>query len=65
MDLRGLGIAMYFFSVNIAAYLIGYLNDRFGATADPAMLRYALLVCPIACAASAILLFAGSRSIVK
>ena len=66
VNLRGLGIAVYFFSVNIAAYLIGsnligYLNDRFGATADPAMMRYALLVCPIACVASAACLLAGSR----
>lgn len=65
-NLRGLAIAIYFFSVNIAAYLIGsnligHLSDRFGSTADPAMLRYALLVCPVACAVSAILLFSGSR----
>ncbi len=66
INLRGLGIAIYFFSVNIAAYLIGsnligYLNDRFGATADPAMMRYALLVCPIACLLSAVCLFSGSK----
>ena len=65
-NLRGLAIAIYFFSVNIAAYLIGsnligYLSDRFGATADPAMLRYALIVCPVSCVLSAILLFSGSR----
>ena len=67
VNLRGLGIAIYFFSVNIAAYLIGsnligYLNDRFGATADPAMMRYALLVCPAACLASAACLFLGRRA---
>lgn len=67
VNLRGLAIAIYFFSVNIAAYLIGsnligYLNDRFGATAAPEMMRYALLVCPIACLLSAICLFAGSRT---
>ncbi len=66
INLRGLGIAIYFFSVNIAAYLIGsnligYLNDRFGATADPAMMRYALLVCPVACLLSAVCLFSGSK----
>ncbi|MBP6004728.1 MAG: MFS transporter [Pyrinomonadaceae bacterium] len=65
VNLRGLGIAIYFFSVNIAAYLIGsnligYLSDRFGATADPTMLRYALLVCPIACLLSAIMLLTGN-----
>ena len=68
VNLRGLGIAIYFFSVNIAAYLIGsnligYLNDRFGATENPAMMRYALLVCPASCLASAICLWAGSRRI--
>ena len=67
VNLRGLAIAVYFFSVNIAAYLIGsnligYLNDRFGATADPTMMRYALLVCPIACLMSAICLYLGGRS---
>ena len=70
VNLRGLGIAIYFFSVNIAAYLIGsnligYLSDRFGATADPARMRYALLVCPIACLASAVCLLIGSRRILR
>ncbi len=67
VNLRGLAIAVYFFSVNIAAYLIssnliGYLSDRFGATENPAMMRYALLVCPVSCLLSAILLFTGSRT---
>lgn len=66
INLRGLAIAVYFFTVNIAAYLIGsnligILNDRFGATADPAMMRYSLLVCPAACLISAVLLWRGSR----
>ncbi len=65
-NLRGLAIAIYFFTVNIAAYLIGsnligYLSDRFGATDAPEMLRYALIVCPVACLLSAIILFIGSR----
>jgi MFS family permease len=65
-NLRGLGIAIYFFSVNIAAYLfgsnlIGFLSDRFGATADPAMMRYALLVCPASCLLGAICLWVGSK----
>lgn len=68
INLRGLAIAIYFFTVNIAAYLIGsnligFLNDKFGATANPAMMRYALLVCPISCALSAICLFAGGKSL--
>ena len=63
-NLRGLAIAIYFFSVNIAAYLIGsnligFLSDRFGATADPSMMRYALLVCPIACLLSGVVLLLG------
>ena len=67
VNLRGLGIAIYFFSVNIAAYLIGsnligFSSDKFGATANPAMMRYALLVCPLACLLSAICLFAGSKT---
>ena len=66
VNLRGLGIAVYFFSVNIAAYLIGsnligVLNDRFGATENPAMMRYGLLVCPAACLLSSLLLWRGSR----
>jgi MFS family permease len=66
-NLRGLAIAIYFFSVNIAAYLIGsnligILNDRLGATADPTMMRYALIICPIACLFSGIILLrAGLR----
>jgi MFS family permease len=70
INLRGLGVAIYFFSVNIAAYLIGsnligFLNDKFGATANPAMMRYALLVCPLSCLLSAICLWLGSKSLNK
>jgi MFS family permease len=70
VNLRGLGIAIYFFTVNIAAYLIGssligLLSDRFGATQNPAMMRYALLVCPISCGLSAVCLWLGSRSLNK
>ncbi len=70
VNLRGLAIAFYFFSVNIAAYLIGsnligFLSDRFGATENPAMMRYALLVCPIACLLSAICLVIGGKSLDK
>lgn len=67
VNLRGLAIAIYFFTVNIAAYLIGsnligFLSDKFGATENPAMMRYALLVCPISCLLSAICLFIGSKT---
>lgn len=66
INLRGLGVAIYIFSVNIAAYLIGsnligFLSDKFGATANPAMMRYALLVCPISCLLAAFCLWNGSR----
>ena len=67
INLRGLGIAIYFFSVNIAAYLIGsnligFLNDKFGATENPVMMRYALLVCPLACLLSFVCLWLGSTT---
>ena len=65
-NLRGLAVAVYFFTVNIFAYiiganLIGKLNDILGATANPQMMRYALLVCPISCACAAICLFVGGK----
>ena len=67
-NLRGVAVAIYFFSVNIFAYiigsnLIGFLSDKFGATENPVMMRYALLVCPVSCALSAICLYIGSRSL--
>ncbi|MEQ1603231.1 MAG: MFS transporter [Pyrinomonadaceae bacterium] len=66
INLRGLGIAVFFFSVNIASYLfgsnlIGILSDRFGSTIDPGMMRYALLACPVACLAGAFCLWAAIR----
>ena len=66
-QLRGLGIGIYIFAVNLTAYgigapLIGRLNDLFGATAAPSMMRYSLLVAPAACVLSALLLWLGSRS---
>lgn len=70
VKLRGVAIAIYILSVNFAAYLfgsnlIGLLNDYLGATANPEMMRYALLVCPIACVLSAVCLFLGGRSLEK
>ena len=66
--LRGLGIGIYFFSVNIAAYgvgsnLIGKLNDWLGASTSPLQMRYSLLVCPAACGLAALILWLGSRSL--
>lgn len=68
--LRGLGIGIYFFSVNIAAYaigsnIIGKLNDWLGASAAPLQMRYSLLVCPAACLLAALMLRLGSRSLGK
>lgn len=65
--LRGLGIGIYFSTVNICAYgigspLIGKLNDLLGVSTSPGLMRYSLLVCPIACALSAWLLWSGSRA---
>jgi len=64
--LRGLGIGIYFFAVNVTAYgvgapLIGKLNDALGAADAPPMMRYGLLVCPAACLLGALLLWLGSR----
>ena len=65
-QLRGLGVAIYFFAVNLAAYvigapLVGRLNDALGAGANPQMMRYGLLVCPIASVLAALLLWLGGR----
>jgi MFS family permease len=66
--LRGLGIGIYFFAVNIAAYaigapLVGKLNDVLGADSNPARMRYALLISPLACAISTLLLWHGSKKL--
>ncbi len=64
--LRGLGIGIYFFAVNLTAYgvgapLIGKINDALGAATNPSAMRYGLLVCPAACLLGAVLLWLGSR----
>ena len=66
--LRGLGIGIYFSTVNICAYgigspLIGKLNDLLGVTNNPGLMRYSLMVCPIACALSAVMLWRGNRAL--
>jgi len=67
-NLRGVAVAIYFFTVNIAAYLIGAnligkLSDVFGSAENPQMLKYALLVCPVCCLLGAIFLFIGGKSL--
>ena len=64
--LRGLAIGVFFSIVNIAAYgigspLIGKISDVLGVTSDPQQMRLSLMVCPVACALSAIVLWMGSR----
>jgi MFS family permease len=66
-NLRGLGIGIFFSVANLMAYgigapLIGRLNDKLGVMAHPEQMRISLLVCPIACALSALLLWMGSRA---
>lgn len=66
VNLRGLGVAIFFFAVNIAAYLIGsnaigIISDRVGSTQSPANMAYALVLCPLACLFASILLWRGSK----
>lgn len=66
--LRGLGIGIYFSTVNICAYgigspLIGKLSDKFGVSTSPGVMRYSLLVCPLACVLAAVMLWRGSRAL--
>jgi hypothetical protein len=66
--LRGLGIGIYFSTVNICAHgigspLIGKLSDKLGVAVSPEVMRYSLLVCPVACALSALLLWRSSRAL--
>jgi MFS family permease len=65
--LRGLGIGIFFSMIYIFAYLvgsplIGKLNDWLGVATDPNQMKFALLVCPAACALAALLLWLGSRA---
>jgi MFS family permease len=69
-NLRGLAIGIFFSTVNIVAYglgspLIGKISDILGVTKDPQQMRYSLLVCPIACALGAVMLWMGSRARTK
>jgi MFS family permease len=64
--LRGIGVGIYLFIVNVIGYgigppIIGKLNDWLGVDKDPSQMKYSLLVSPLACAISALLLGLGSR----
>jgi MFS family permease len=73
--LRGLAVAIYFFAVNIAAYLIGsnligklndfagIVTDAKGMTTNAEMMRYTLLVCPVSCLLAAVCLWFGSKAL--
>lgn len=65
---RGLGIGVYFFTVNVIGYgigppIIGKVNDLLGVAVHPQQMRYALLIAPLACLISALLLLTGSRKL--
>jgi MFS family permease len=68
--LRGLAIGLYYFVVNVIGYgfgppLIGKINDFLSVAANPEMMRYALLVSPVACLVAALILFRGSKILEK
>ncbi|HYI12414.1 MAG TPA: MFS transporter [Thermoanaerobaculia bacterium] len=65
--LRGLAIGIFFSTVNIVAYglgapLIGKLSDALGVATNPEQMRLSLLICPLACALGALLLWLGSKA---
>ena len=77
-NLRGLAVAIYFFTVNIAAYLVGapligklsdlagiVTNPQTGVTENAEMMRYTLLICPFSCLIAAVCLWLGSRNFAK
>lgn len=64
-QLRGLGVAGYFFVVNGVSYglappLVGWVSDQLGTAQDPSRLAWALAVCPLSCAGAAALLWTAS-----
>ncbi len=66
-NLRGLAIGIFFSTVNVLAYgigspLIGKASDLLGVSTSPERMRLSLLICPAACAISAVLLWLGSRA---
>lgn len=68
--LRGLGSGIFLCVAMIAAYgigspLIGKLNDLFGATTNPGVMRYGFMVSPISCLFAAVLLWRGSKVLEK
>jgi MFS family permease len=68
-ELRGLGIGVYFFAVIIAygigSVIIGQVNDWLGVATTPLNMRFAMLLCPLACLIAALSLWRGSREVAK
>ena len=60
-------IGIFFSIVNLVAYgigapIIGRISDKLGVATDASQMRMALLVCPLACALGAIVLWMGSSA---
>ncbi|MEW6732445.1 MAG: MFS transporter [Acidobacteriota bacterium] len=69
-QLRGIGIGIYFFTINIIGYgigppIIGRFNDWLGVSSNPTLMRYSLLICPLACLVSALMLWLGSGKLAQ
>jgi len=65
-QLRGLGVGVYFFIVNIIGYgmgppIIGKTSDLLGVSSDPTQMRFSLLLCPASCLVAALLLYLGGK----
>ena len=63
---RGLGIAVYYFAVNMLGYgigplVVGGLSDGLGAAEDPDKMRIALCLAPAAALVAAALLWRGGK----
>ena len=46
----------------VAPLALGRLSDALGSSVDPMQMRYALIACPVACAAAALVLWRGSAA---
>lgn len=67
---RGVGIAGYYFVVNgigygIAPLVVGALSDRLGGGTDPRQLAVALALAPLSAGIAALLLWRGSRAMIR
>jgi MFS family permease len=65
---KGIGIAMYFFVVNMLGYgvappVIGTISDALGGQEAPEMLQRALFICPAACVVAALVLWRAAKEV--